>query len=233
MDAIGKSRGSNPNGGNDEREQTLNQLLTEMDGFEGNEGVILIAATNRPEILDPALRRPGRFDRQVLVDRPDKKGRIEILQVHSQKVILGENVDLALIAGQTSGFAGADLANLVNEAALMAARNNRQAVLMADFSEAMERIIAGLEKRSRILTDVERRTVAYHEVGHALVGALMPGGSKVTKISIVPRGLGALGYTLQMPEEDRFLMLEDELRGQIATLSVSYTHLTLPTIYSV
>ena len=218
LDAIGKSRGSNPNGGNDEREQTLNQLLTEMDGFEGNEGVILIAATNRPEILDPALRRPGRFDRQVLVDRPDKKGRIEILRVHSQKVILGEDVDLELIAGQTSGFAGADLANLVNEAALMAARNNRQAVLMADFSEAMERIIAGLEKRSRILTDVERKTVAYHEVGHALVGALMPGGSKVTKISIVPRGLGALGYTLQMPEEDRFLMLEDELRGQIATL---------------
>ncbi len=218
LDAIGKSRGNNPNGGNDEREQTLNQLLTEMDGFEGNEGVILIAATNRPEILDPALRRPGRFDRQVLVDRPDKKGRIEILQVHSQKVILGEDVDLTLIAGQTSGFAGADLANLVNEAALMAARNNRQAVLMADFSEAMERIIAGLEKRSRILTDTERKTVAYHEVGHALVGALMPGGSKVTKISIVPRGLGALGYTLQMPEEDRFLMLEDELRGQIATL---------------
>jgi len=215
LDAIGKSRGSNPNGGNDEREQTLNQLLTEMDGFEGNEGVILIAATNRPEILDPALRRPGRFDRQVLVDRPDKKGRIEILQVHSQKVILGEDVDLTLIAGQTSGFAGADLANLVNEAALMAARNNRQAVLMADFSEAMERIIAGLEKRSRILTDVERKTVAYHEVGHALVGALMPGGNKVTKISIVPRGLGALGYTLQMPEEDRFLMLEDELRGQM------------------
>ena len=218
LDAIGKSRGSNPQGGNDEREQTLNQLLTEMDGFAENTGVIVIAATNRPEILDPALRRPGRFDRQVLVDRPDKKGRIAILQVHAQNVSLGEDIDLEKIAGYTAGFAGADLANLVNEAALMAARNNRQAVLMADFGEAIERIIAGLEKRSRILTDLERQTVAYHEVGHALVGALMPGNNKVTKISIVPRGLGALGYTLQMPETDRFLVLEDELKGQIATL---------------
>ena len=218
LDAIGKSRGSNPNGGNDEREQTLNQLLTEMDGFDGNEGVILIAATNRPEILDPALRRPGRFDRQVLVDRPDKSGRIEILQVHSRQVMLGEDIDLEAVASHTSGFAGADLANLVNEAALLAARNNRQAVLMEDFDEAFERVVAGLEKRSRILTPLERKTVAYHEVGHALVGALMPGGEKVTKISIVPRGLGALGYTLQTPEEDRFLMLEDELWGKIATL---------------
>ena len=218
LDAIGKSRGSNPNGGNDEREQTLNQLLTEMDGFDGNEGVILIAATNRPEILDPALRRPGRFDRQLLVDRPDKSGRIEILGIHSRKVMLGEDVDLEEVAAQTSGFAGADLANLVNEAALLAARNNRQAVLMADFSEAFERVVAGLEKRSRILTHLERKTVAYHEVGHAMVGALMPGGAKVAKISIVPRGLGALGYTLQTPEADRFLMLEDELRGKIATL---------------
>ncbi len=218
LDAIGKSRGSNPNGGNDEREQTLNQLLTEMDGFDGNDGVILIAATNRPEILDPALRRPGRFDRQVLVDRPDKSGRDQILRVHAQKVILGEDIDLTQIAVQTAGFAGADLANLVNEAALMAARHNRQAVLMADFNEAIERVIAGLEKRSRVLTTMERQTVAYHEVGHALVGALMPGGGKVSKISIVPRGMGALGYTLQTPEEDRFLMLEDELRGRIATL---------------
>ena len=191
LDAIGKSRGSNPQGGNDEREQTLNQLLTEMDGFAENTGVIVIAATNRPEILDPALRRPGRFDRQVLVDRPDKKGRIAILQVHAQNVSLGEDIDLEKIAGYTAGFAGADLANLVNEAALMAARNNRQAVLMADFGEAIERIIAGLEKRSRILTDLERQTVAYHEVGHALVGALMPGNNKVTKISIVPRRVGA------------------------------------------
>ena len=218
LDAIGKSRGNNPNGGNDEREQTLNQLLTEMDGFDGNEGVILIAATNRPEILDPALRRPGRFDRQVLVDRPDKSGRIEILKVHSQKVMLGEDVDLEEVASQTAGFAGADLANLINEAALLAARNNRQAVLMTDFGEAFERVVAGLEKRSRILTPLERKIVAYHEVGHALVGALMPRGGKVSKISIVPRGMGALGYTMQTPEEDRFLMLEDELLGKIATL---------------
>ena len=218
LDAIGKSRGNNANGGNDEREQTLNQLLTEMDGFDGNEGVILIAATNRPEILDPALRRPGRFDRQVLVDRPDKSGRIEILTVHSGKVILGEDVDLEVIAAQTAGFAGADLANLVNESALLAARHNRQAVLMSDFGEAFERVVAGLEKRSRVLTPLERQTVAYHEVGHALVGAIMPGGGRVSKISIVPRGMGALGYTLQTPEEDRFLMVEDELRGKIATL---------------
>ncbi|MBI4782677.1 MAG: ATP-dependent zinc metalloprotease FtsH [Oscillatoriophycideae cyanobacterium NC_groundwater_1537_Pr4_S-0.65um_50_18] len=217
LDAIGKTRGNNLNG-NDEREQTLNQLLTEMDGFDGNDGVIVVAATNRPEILDPALRRPGRFDRQVLVDRPDKSGRAEILQVHARPVSLGEDVDLDAIATQTAGFAGADLANLVNEAALMAARHNRQAVLMADFKEAIERVVAGLEKRSRVLTPLERQTVAYHEVGHALVGALMPGNGKVSKISIVPRGLGALGYTLQMPEVDRFLLLEDELRGQLATL---------------
>nr|WP_322655927.1 ATP-dependent zinc metalloprotease FtsH [Nostoc sp. CmiVER01]MDZ8126746.1 ATP-dependent zinc metalloprotease FtsH [Nostoc sp. CmiVER01] len=218
LDAIGKTRGNNVVGGNDEREQTLNQLLTEMDGFDGNNGVIVIAATNRPEILDPALIRPGRFDRQVLVDRPDKSGRLEILLVHTRSVILSEDVNLEVIAAQTPGFVGADLANLVNEAALMAARNNHQAVLMADFKEAIERVIAGLEKRSRILTPQERQTVAYHEVGHSLVGALMPGGSKVSKISIVPRGVGALGYTLQMPEEDRFLLLEDELRGQLATL---------------
>lgn len=218
IDAIGKARGGMPNGGNDEREQTLNQLLTEMDGFDGNDGVILIAATNRPELLDSALRRPGRFDRQVLVDRPDKSGRAQILRVHARPVSLGEDVDLDAIATQTAGFAGADLANLVNEAALLAARNNRQAVLMADFKEAIERVIAGLEKRSRVLTPLERQTVAYHEVGHALVGALMPGGGKVSKISIVPRGLGALGYTLQMPETDRFLLIEDELRGQLATL---------------
>ncbi|MBD2105661.1 ATP-dependent zinc metalloprotease FtsH [Nodosilinea sp. FACHB-13] len=218
LDAVGKTRGGNPVGGNDEREQTLNQLLTEMDGFDGNDGVIVVAATNRPETLDPALRRPGRFDRQVLVDRPDKSGRLEILQVHGRAVVLGEDVNLAEIAGQTAGFAGADLANLVNEAALMAARHNRQAVLMTDFMEAIERVIAGLEKRSRVLTPMERQTVAYHEVGHALVGALVPGGNRVTKISIVPRGLGALGYTMQMPENDRFLMLEDELRGQLATL---------------
>jgi cell division protease FtsH len=220
LDAIGKSRGNgmNPNGGNDEREQTLNQLLTEMDGFDGNAGVILIAATNRPEVLDPALRRPGRFDRQVVVDRPDRSGRVEILTVHANRVKLGEDVDLELLATRTAGLTGADLANLVNEAALMAARNNRQAVLMADFELAFERVLVGLEKRSRVLNPIERQTVAYHEVGHALVGALMPGRGKVEKISIVPRGVGALGYTLQMPDEDRFLMMEDEIRGQIATL---------------
>jgi cell division protease FtsH len=219
LDALGKSRSQGGMfGGNDEREQTLNQLLTEMDGFDANTGVILLAATNRPEVLDPALRRPGRFDRQVVVDRPDKIGREAILKVHARNVKLGEDVDLSLIAIRTPGFAGADLANLVNEAALLAARNNRQFVLMADFNEAIERVIAGLEKRSRVLNEAEKKRVAYHEVGHAIVGAMMPGAGKVEKISIVPRGVGALGYTLQLPEEDRFLMSEDEIRGRIATL---------------
>ncbi len=218
LDAIGKARGSNPNLGNDEREQTLNQLLTEMDGFSGNDGVIVIAATNRPEILDAALRRPGRFDRQVLLDRPDKSGRLDILRVHSASVALAEDVDLDILANQTFGFSGADLANLVNEAALLAARENSQVVLMKNFHDAFERIVAGLEKRSRVPSILERRIVAYHEVGHALVGALADGGSRVSKISIVPRGSGALGYTLQMPEEDRYLMLEDELQARLATL---------------
>ncbi len=220
LDALGKSRGGAGGfvGGNDEREQTLNQLLTEMDGFEGNTGVILVAATNRPEVLDPALRRPGRFDRQVVVDRPDKIGREAILNVHARSVKLAEDVQLDVIGARTPGFAGADLANLVNEAALLAARQNREAVIMADFNEAIERVVAGLEKRSRVLNEVEKKTVAYHEVGHALIGALMPGAGKVQKISIVPRGVGALGYTIQMPEEDRFLMVEDEIRGRIATL---------------
>ncbi len=217
LDAIGKSRGNNING-NDEREQTLNQLLTEMDGFDGNAGVIVVAATNRPEVLDAALRRPGRFDRQVLVDRPDKIGRAQILKVYADSVRLGDDIDLDAIATLTSGFAGADLANLVNESALMAARHNRTAIVMADFKEAFERVVAGLEKRSRVLNPMERQIVAYHEVGHALVGALMPGGGKVSKISIVPRGSSALGYTMQMPEEDRFLMLENELKGRIAML---------------
>ena len=219
LDALGKSRGGNGiMGGNDEREQTLNQLLTEMDGFDANTGVIIIAATNRPEVLDPALRRPGRFDRQVVVDRPDKIGRDAILNVHARNVKLAPDVDLSVIAARTPGFAGADLANLVNEAALLAARQNREAVVMADFGEAIERVVAGLEKRSRVLNEIEKKTVAYHEVGHALIGALMPGAGQVQKISIVPRGVGALGYTLQMPEEDRFLMVEDEIRGRIATL---------------
>ena len=220
LDALGKSRGGAGGfvGGNDEREQTLNQLLTEMDGFDGNTGVIIVAATNRPEVLDPALRRPGRFDRQVVVDRPDKIGREAILNVHARTVKLSDEVQLSVIAARTPGFAGADLANLVNEAALLAARQNRDAVMMADFNEALERVVAGLEKRSRVLNEIEKKTVAYHEVGHAIIGALMPGAGKVEKISIVPRGVGALGYTLQMPEEDRFLMVEDEIRGRIATL---------------
>lgn len=220
LDALGKSRGGAGGfvGGNDEREQTLNQLLTEMDGFDANTGVIIIAATNRPEVLDPALRRPGRFDRQVVVDRPDKIGREAILKVHARNVKLADDVNLATIAIRTPGFAGADLANLVNEAALLAARQNREAVIMADFNEAIERVVAGLEKRSRVLNETEKKTVAYHEVGHAIIGALMPGSGKVEKISVVPRGVGALGYTIQMPEEDRFLMIEDEIRGRIAIL---------------
>ncbi|MGB6299631.1 MAG: ATP-dependent zinc metalloprotease FtsH [Rivularia sp. (in: cyanobacteria)] len=220
LDALGKSRGgaNGMMGGNDEREQTLNQLLTEMDGFDANTGVIIIAATNRPEVLDTALRRPGRFDRQIVVDRPDKIGREAILKVHARNVTLAEDVDLAIVAARTPGFAGADLANLVNEAALLAARQNRDGVVLADFNEAIERLVAGLEKRSRVLNETEKKTVAYHEVGHAIVGALMPGAGKVEKISVVPRGVGALGYTIQMPEEDRFLMIEDEIRGRIATL---------------
>jgi cell division protease FtsH len=220
LDAIGKSRGGNGFvGGNDEREQTLNQLLTEMDGFAaGDATVIVLAATNRPETLDPALLRPGRFDRQVLVDRPDLSGRQKILEIYAAKVKLDVQVDLKQIATRTPGFAGADLANLVNEAALLAARNHRESVTQADFNEAIERVVAGLEKKSRVLSEKEKKIVAYHEVGHALVGALMPGGGKVAKISIVPRGMAALGYTLQMPTEDRFLMSESELRDQIATM---------------
>lgn len=220
LDAIGKSRASgNFMGGNDEREQTLNQLLTEMDGFSADGAtVIVLAATNRPETLDPALLRPGRFDRQVLVDRPDLAGRKAILDIYGRKVKLDSAVDLQAIAVRTSGFAGADLANLINEAALLAARNGRTEVAQADLNEAIERVVAGLEKKSRVLNDNEKRIVAYHEVGHAIVGALMPGGSKVAKISIVPRGMAALGYTLQLPTEDRFLLSAEELKGQIATL---------------
>ncbi len=220
LDAIGKSRASGGLiGGNDEREQTLNQLLTEMDGFAASDAtVIVLAATNRPETLDPALLRPGRFDRQVLVDRPDLSGRLKILEIYAQKVKLAEDVDLKAIATRTPGFAGADLANLVNEAALLAARNQREKVIQEDLNEAIERVVAGLEKKSRVLSAQEKKIVAYHEVGHALVGAVMPGGGKVAKISIVPRGMAALGYTLQMPTEDRFLLSESELRAQIATL---------------
>jgi cell division protease FtsH len=220
LDALGKSRSSvsSPIGGNDEREQTLNQLLSEMDGFAANTGVILLSATNRPEVLDPALLRPGRFDRQIVVDRPDKSGRQAILVVHARNVKMSADVDLMKLAARTPGFAGADLANLVNEAALLAARHDRVAVTMSDFEEAIERILTGLEKKSRVLNEMEKETVAYHEVGHAIVGSLMPGSGSIEKISIVPRGVAALGYTLQLPQEDRFLMVEDELRGQIAML---------------
>ncbi|WP_107668071.1 ATP-dependent zinc metalloprotease FtsH [Cyanothece sp. BG0011] len=221
LDAIGKSRsgGNGLSGSNDEREQTLNQLLTEMDGFAvGDATVIVLAATNRPETLDQALLRPGRFDRQVLVDRPDLAGRLAILEIYAQRVEIDPDVNLKDIATHTPGFAGADLANLVNEAALLAARNQREYVTQGDFKEAIERVVAGLEKKSRVLGDVEKKIVAYHEVGHALVGAVMPGGGKVSKISIVPRGLSALGYTLKMPTEDRFLMSDTEFRQQIAML---------------
>jgi cell division protease FtsH len=221
LDAIGKSRSGSMGvvGGNDEREQTLNQLLTEMDGFAAQDKpVIVLAATNQPEVLDAALLRPGRFDRQVLVDRPDLSGRKTILGIYAKKVKLAEGVDLDNVAQATSGFAGADLANLVNEAALLAARAKRTRVEQQDLGEAIERVVAGLEKKSRVLQDDEKKVVAYHEVGHAIVGHLMPGGSKVAKISIVPRGMSALGYTLQLPTEERFLNSKEDLQGQIATL---------------
>ena len=221
LDAIGKSRSGSMGvvGGNDEREQTLNQLLTEMDGFASTDKpVIVLAATNQPEVLDAALLRPGRFDRQVLVDRPDLSGRKTILEIYTNKVKLADGINLDQIAQATSGFAGADLANMVNEAALLAARNKRTAVEQQDLNEAIERVVAGLEKKSRVLQDDEKKVVAYHEVGHAIVGHLMPGGSKVAKISIVPRGMSALGYTLQLPTEERFLNSKEELEGQIATL---------------
>ena len=221
LDAIGKSRSGSMGvvGGNDEREQTLNQLLTEMDGFASTDKpVIVLAATNQPEVLDAALLRPGRFDRQVLVDRPDLSGRKTILEIYTKKVKLSNNIDLERIAQATSGFAGADLANMVNEAALLAARGKRSEVEQQDLNEAIERVVAGLEKKSRVLQDDEKKIVAYHEVGHAIVGHLMPGGSKVAKISIVPRGMSALGYTLQLPTEERFLNSKEELQGQIATL---------------
>jgi len=221
LDAIGKSRSGSMGvvGGNDEREQTLNQLLTEMDGFASTDKpVIVLAATNQPEVLDAALLRPGRFDRQVLVDRPDLSGRKTILEIYTKKVKLSNEIDLDRIAQATSGFAGADLANMVNEAALLAARGKRTSVEQQDLNEAIERVVAGLEKKSRVLQDDEKKIVAYHEVGHAIVGHLMPGGSKVAKISIVPRGMSALGYTLQLPTEERFLNSKEELQGQIATL---------------
>jgi cell division protease FtsH len=218
LDAIGKSRINNIAGGNDEREQTLHQLLVEMDGFDATSGLIILAATNRPDVLDPALLRPGRFDRQVLVDRPDLKGREAILRIHSKPVKLDPAVDLAAVARSTSGFAGADLANIVNEAALLAVRGGRVLVSQQDFSEAIEKTVAGLQKKTRIILPEERRVVAFHETGHAMIAAYTPGSDPVQKISIVPRGFGALGYTLQMPVEDRYLMTEEELLGKIDVL---------------
>lgn len=219
LDALGRSRTSGGfSGGHDEKEQTLNQLLVEMDGFDSTSGIVLLAATNRPEILDPALLRAGRFDRQVLVDRPDKKGRIEILRVHIQKVKLAPQVDLEQIAALTPGFTGADLANLCNEAALAATRRKANEVELVDFNEAVERIVAGLEKKNRILSPHERKVVAYHEMGHALLGAALPGSDTVHKVSIIPRGVGALGYTIQRPTEDRYLMTATELENKMAVL---------------
>jgi cell division protease FtsH len=218
LDALGGARGAYPFGGHAEKEQTLNQLLVELDGFDPTTGVILLAATNRPEMLDPALLRAGRFDRQVLVDRPDKKGRIEILQVHMKKALLATDVDPAQIAALTPGFTGADLANLVNEAALLATRRGSDRVHLADFTAAVERIVAGPEKKSRLLMPKERRVVAFHELGHAIVAMALPGQDPVHKISIIPRGIGALGYTIQRPTEDRFLMTQQELEDRMAVL---------------
>ena len=219
LDALGRARGAvGPVGGHDEREQTLNQLLTEMDGFDPSAGLIILAATNRPEILDPALLRAGRFDRQVLVDRPDKQGRVAILKVHARRIKLAPDADLEQVAALTTGFSGADLANLVNEAALLATRRQAEAVTLADFTAAVERLIAGLEKKNRVMNDKERETVAYHEMGHALVALALPGTDPVHKVSIIPRGIGALGYTIQRPTEDRYLMTREELENKIAVL---------------
>jgi len=217
LDALGKARGLGPVG-HEEREQTLNQLLVELDGFDPRTGVILMAATNRPEILDPALLRAGRFDRQILVDRPDKAGRLAILKVHAREVPLAPDADLDAIAAMTPGFAGADLANLINEAALLAVRRGKEQVSIAELQEAVERVIAGLEKKNRVLSPKEKERVAHHEVGHALVALAIPGSDAVQKISIIPRGIAALGYTLQLPTEDRFLMTKAELENKIAVL---------------
>ncbi len=218
LDALGRARGIGPTGGHDEKEQTLNQLLSELDGFDTQQGVVILAATNRPEVLDPALLRAGRFDRQLLVDRPDKTGRIDILKVHLKKVTLATDVVPEQIAALTPGFSGADLANIINEAALLATRRNGRDVTMEDFNNAIERIVAGLEKRNRLLNPHERKVVAHHEMGHALVARALPGTDSVHKVSIIPRGIGALGYTIQRPTEDRFLMSRDELENKMAVL---------------
>ena len=218
LDAIGKARGVSMLTGNDEREQTLNQLLAEMDGFDPNQGVIIMAATNRPEILDAALLRPGRFDRQILVDRPDIKGRTKILELHAKKVKLSNALDLAIVAAKTPGFVGADLANIVNEAALLAARQDKESIDMWEFDEAIERVVAGLQKKSHVINPKEKKIVAYHEAGHALMAELIPGADPVSKISIIPRGIAALGYTSQLPTEDRYLMTRSELLVRINVL---------------
>jgi cell division protease FtsH len=218
LDSLGRARGAYALGGHDEKEQTLNQLLAELDGFDPKTGVVLLGATNRPEILDPALLRAGRFDRQVLVDRPDKLGREQILAVHLKKIKLSSDVKPEQIAALTPGFTGADLANLVNEAALLATRRGGESVTMADFNNAIERIVAGLEKRNRLLNPVERRVVAFHELGHAMVALALPGTDQVHKVSIIPRGVGALGYTIQRPTEDRFLMKREELENKMAVM---------------
>jgi cell division protease FtsH len=217
LDALGKVRIQTPMGSHEEREQTLNQLLAEMDGFDARKGVIIMGATNRPEVLDPALLRPGRFDRQVLVDKPDIRGREDILRLHIKAVKIDATVDLKVIAARTAGFAGADLANLVNEAALLAARKDKTAVEMKDFDDAIDRIVAGLEKK-RVMSDKERRIVAYHESGHAIVASVLPGLDPVHKISIVARGFGALGYTMQLPLEDKYLLTREDLLNQLAVL---------------
>src|SRR4029079_6383772 len=217
LDALGKARGMGPVA-HEEREQTLNQLLVELDGFDARVGVILMAATNRPEILDQALLRAGRFDRHVLVDRPDKPARLEILKLHARKVTIESTADLEVIAQMTAGFVGADLANIINEAALLGVRQNRDKVGLAELQEAVERVVAGLEKKNRVLSPDEKKRVAYHELGHALVATALPGNENVHKISIIPRGVAALGYTMQLPTEDRFLMTESELENLVATL---------------
>jgi cell division protease FtsH len=218
LDALGKARGINPMGRHDEQEQTLNQLLSEMDGFDPNTGVLIMAATNRPEILDPALLRPGRFDRHVVVDRPDINGREEILKIHTKNIKLSPEADLRVIASRTPGFVGADLANIVNEAALLAARKNKESVEMADIEEAIDRVVAGLEKKNRLMSKKEKEIVAFHESGHAIVASLSPNADPVRRISIIPRGISALGYTLQLPTEDRYLMTKTELLDRLAVL---------------
>ena len=218
MDAVGRHRGAGLGGGHDEREQTLNQLLVELDGFDDSSSTILIAATNRPDILDPALLRPGRFDRHITVDRPDVKGREEILKVHMKDKKFADDVDVSILARRTPGMVGADLANLVNEGALLSARHNKEKIGMEELEEGIERVMAGPERKSRLINDHEKRIIAYHETGHAIVAKILPGSDPVHKISIIPRGHAALGYTLQLPEEDRFLMSKSELMNRIAIL---------------